>query len=459
MPEKCKQSFEFNNALGSKTSSSDKSSLELMSQCKSSNINNKSSKGIGSGHVDSFRDLAQSVPAKPINIKGSREPMLLSQTPDLVVLDRMTELESAVATVKSSLDNQASSYYSVASQIADTPNASMSATSISSGSCVYSDSIVQQPYNTALMQNAESENAQMSVKDNNDDDDEHYTRIQEMIDSLIKDADSALNSNPKRRLYHQQQQEQQQEQQEQEQKTLMHSDDSTDLQFTCDPLCSPEQLSSVSTVFDDAPSPSYPRPSSSRRLAANQSASSYRTPEICPRRPVSAMSMSYKSSRLRRYRPQTPVSKPRLLDTDPSEADAESDTELGSISASSSRLRNNYNIGHPHKRRQDASVAGKRVMGTVDKIAQSESSVDTSDSITKAKAKGKEIRRDTLAFPQSTVNDRNKTNVASTVGRFVRWYIEEPDDCNSKQMTSNSSSCPASFTKTHSLRAHVNNHL
>ncbi|KAJ2877521.1 hypothetical protein FB639_003719, partial [Coemansia asiatica] len=195
----------------------------------------------------------------------------------------------------------------------------------------------------------------MSVKDNNDDDDEHYTRIQEMIDSLIKDADSALNSNPKRRLYHQQQQEQQQEQQEQEQKTLMHSDDSTDLQFTCDPLCSPEQLSSVSTVFDDAPSPSYPRPSSSRRLAANQSASSYRTPEICPRRPVSAMSMSYKSSRLRRYRPQTPVSKPRLLDTDPSEADAESDTELGSISASSSRLRNNYNIGHPHKRRQDAS--------------------------------------------------------------------------------------------------------
>ncbi|KAJ2873205.1 hypothetical protein FB639_004240 [Coemansia asiatica] len=47
------------------------------------------------------------------------EPMLLSQTPDLVVLDRMMELESAVATVKSSLDNQASSYYSVASQIAE----------------------------------------------------------------------------------------------------------------------------------------------------------------------------------------------------------------------------------------------------------------------------------------------------------------------------------------------------
>ncbi|KAJ2344506.1 hypothetical protein GGH91_002851 [Coemansia sp. RSA 2671] len=40
-------------------------------------------------------------------------------TPDSMVLDRMLELESVIATVKSSLDNHASSYYSVASQIAE----------------------------------------------------------------------------------------------------------------------------------------------------------------------------------------------------------------------------------------------------------------------------------------------------------------------------------------------------
>ncbi|KAJ2021565.1 hypothetical protein GGI06_002202 [Coemansia sp. S85] len=40
-------------------------------------------------------------------------------TSDSMVLDRMLELESVIATVKSSLDNHASSYYSVASQIAE----------------------------------------------------------------------------------------------------------------------------------------------------------------------------------------------------------------------------------------------------------------------------------------------------------------------------------------------------
>ncbi|KAJ2596784.1 hypothetical protein H4R99_004785 [Coemansia sp. RSA 1722] len=182
----------------------------------------------------------------------------------------------------------------------------------------------------------------MSDKDGSD---EHYTRIQEMIDSLIKDADSALNSKPARHHHHQQQQ------------SSVHSDDSTDLQLSCDPLCSPEQLSSVSTVFDDAP-PAYLSPSFSRRPATRHAASSYKTPEIYPKRPMSAMSMSSKSSRSRRYRPQTPVSKPRVLDTDPSEADAESDTELGSINASGSRPKSSYNVngGRSHGRRQEASV-------------------------------------------------------------------------------------------------------
>ncbi|KAJ2064998.1 hypothetical protein GGI17_000599 [Coemansia sp. S146] len=44
---------------------------------------------------------------------------LVVGTPDSMVLDRMLELESVIATVKSSLDNHASSYYSVASQIAE----------------------------------------------------------------------------------------------------------------------------------------------------------------------------------------------------------------------------------------------------------------------------------------------------------------------------------------------------
>ncbi|KAJ2896211.1 hypothetical protein GGI21_004389 [Coemansia aciculifera] len=43
----------------------------------------------------------------------------MAGTPDSMVLDRMLELESVIATVKSSLDNHASSYYSVASQIAE----------------------------------------------------------------------------------------------------------------------------------------------------------------------------------------------------------------------------------------------------------------------------------------------------------------------------------------------------
>ncbi|KAJ1811837.1 hypothetical protein LPJ60_006675, partial [Coemansia sp. RSA 2675] len=65
--------------------------------------------------------------------------------------------------------------------------------------------------------------------------DEHYTRIQEMIDSLIKDADLALHSNPghcqSRPSY----------------------SGTPEAPLSRDPVVSPDQLSSVSTVFDEPP--------------------------------------------------------------------------------------------------------------------------------------------------------------------------------------------------------------
>ncbi|KAJ2393781.1 hypothetical protein GGI05_002328 [Coemansia sp. RSA 2603] len=134
-----------------------------------------------------------------------------------------------------------------------------------------------------------------------------------MIDSLIKDADSALNSKPS---HH-------------KQRTVMSQvqlDDLTDLPSSRDPYCSPEQLSSVSTVFEDIPA-LQERPSSSRRSAVKHyGLGGYRHGDIIPQRPASAMSTS---SRSRRRRPQTPVIVSRLnLRADPSEADAESDTGI-----------------------------------------------------------------------------------------------------------------------------------
>ncbi|KAJ2273107.1 hypothetical protein IWW41_006341, partial [Coemansia sp. RSA 2522] len=53
----------------------------------------------------------------PINIPQTGRTKHDAQ--DSAVLDRMQELESTIALVKSSLDNHATSYYSVASQIAE----------------------------------------------------------------------------------------------------------------------------------------------------------------------------------------------------------------------------------------------------------------------------------------------------------------------------------------------------
>ncbi|KAJ1900831.1 hypothetical protein LPJ66_001213 [Kickxella alabastrina] len=315
----------------------------------------------------------------PISVhQRQQQKPVVTGTPDSAVLDRMLELENVIATVKSSLDNHASSYYSVASQIAElnvrighmgVANRPAAAAStrisniiqISSGS---GNGKAKDGYDRATSfsasakdNSAASRNVSKSTMavatvvadsyacadadedadaSNKEGSDEHYTRIQEMIDSLIKDAGSALNSGPN---HHQ----------------SMLPDDSTDLPLSRGPMCSPEQLSSVSTVFDDASTP-YASPSYAKRPTEKSFAASlaYKAsdcvPELHSQRPVSALSMSPRQSRRRslRQRPQTPVGKTRAR-ADPMEADAESDSEYGSVSAANS-------YGHSYTRSQSRNV-------------------------------------------------------------------------------------------------------
>ncbi|KAI7834793.1 hypothetical protein BX661DRAFT_168007 [Kickxella alabastrina] len=317
----------------------------------------------------------------PISVhQRQQQKPVVAGTPDSAVLDRMLELENVIATVKSSLDNHASSYYSVASQIAElnvrighmgVANRPAAAAStrisniiqISSGNGSSSGkardgydraasfSALAKDNSTASKDFSKSTMAVATVDANayayvdasvdadasdKEGSDEHYTRIQEMIDSLIKDAGSALNSRPN---HHQ----------------SMVPNDSTDLPLSCDSMCSPEQLSSVSTVFDDATtsyaSPSYAKRPTEKSFAASLAyKASDCAPELHPQRPVSALSMSSRQSRRRslRQRPQTPVGKARAR-ADPMEADAESDSEYGSVSAA-----NNYS--HSYTRSQSRNV-------------------------------------------------------------------------------------------------------
>ncbi|KAJ2786647.1 hypothetical protein GGI15_001362 [Coemansia interrupta] len=67
-------------------------------------------------------------------------------------------------------------------------------------------------------------------------------------------------------------------------------------------------------------------------------------------------------------------------------------------------------------------VAGKRVMGTVDKISQSDGTQEKDRT-----KKGGAIAESTVASLRA--DERNDAvNVTNTVGRFVRWYIEGPDE-------------------------------
>ncbi|KAI8326173.1 hypothetical protein GQ54DRAFT_104637 [Martensiomyces pterosporus] len=68
-------------------------------------------------------------------------------------------------------------------------------------------------------------------------------------------------------------------------------------------------------------------------------------------------------------------------------------------------------------------VAGKRVMGTVDKIAQAEAASDDGDS-----RKKKGLVSMDRAAPAGRRPEADGANVANTVGRFVRWYVEGPEE-------------------------------
>ncbi|KAJ2896212.1 hypothetical protein IWW38_002088 [Coemansia aciculifera] len=155
--------------------------------------------------------------------------------------------------------------------------------------------------------------------------DEHYTRIQEMIDSLIKDADLALNSKPGQCS-------------------------------SRDPMVSPDQLSSVSTVFDEQPHP--PLTDYTRRPAFKGSdcPSDLRYP-----RPASALGSSPRLSRSRKHKPYvTTAARPSAGRMDPEEADAESDSEFGAASSFSHHGRHTTRQHHRMHRRRNSSSYSDR---------------------------------------------------------------------------------------------------
>ncbi|KAJ2813422.1 hypothetical protein H4S07_000698 [Coemansia furcata] len=185
--------------------------------------------------------------------------------------------------------------------------------------------------------------------------DEHYTRIQEMINSLIKDADLALHSNPghcqSRPSY----------------------TGSPEAPSSRDPTVSPDQLSSVSTVFEETPrQPAFtfgtsyvrkpvPNTAHNHVSAVSRSASkpTFKDNEYLSdlriTRPASAHG-SLKLSRSRKQKSHAPASKPQTKCADPEEADAESDSEVGAMSTFSHRGR--------HASRQPRLHHGRRNSGS-----------------------------------------------------------------------------------------------
>ncbi|KAJ2725259.1 hypothetical protein GGI07_001392 [Coemansia sp. Benny D115] len=314
-------------------------------------------------HLHRGRDVPSASPTPIPIVRQRQQPAAAAAaaTPDSAVLDRMLELESAIATVKSSLDNHASSYYSVASQIAELnarigrlgvadrhmaehhlpsisvdndyeePNNSSSEYSRSTadmGPLLSSLSHSMPTQIAAHMDTVKSRitpDAAAPVASDREEGDEHYTRIQEMIDSLIKDAGSALQTTPDCT----------------QSSLLTCSGDSTDMPRSRDPLWSPEQLSSVSTVFDDPLMSSTPVDSLRRAAPKSATGTSFDLPDmpttptdrlLLTRRPASAMSMGSRGLRRSKPRPRTPLGKLRPRQ-DPAEADAESDSDMSSLGA------------------------------------------------------------------------------------------------------------------------------
>ncbi|KAJ2740739.1 hypothetical protein GGI20_005647 [Coemansia sp. BCRC 34301] len=298
-------------------------------------------------------------------------------TPDSMVLDRMLELESVIATVKSSLDNHASSYYSVASQIAEL-NARIGHMSIGSKHDEASSSRLAKlapaspspqprPSNTCSAHNevvvgsvnadrpSTKEGALADTSDR-ESSDEHYTRIQEMINSLIKDADQALHSKPEQ----------------------PHSRD---------PIASPDQLSSVSTVFDEHPAGGMFSGGCARKpaLKVADCLSDFRYP-----RPASALGSSPRLSRSHKQKPYATAARLPAGRVDPEEADAESDSQVGAMSSfgrhhgrhatRQHRMHCRGNSGSYSDRHAGAQWSGRQRSDTIDSFLSNSSETCVSPS-------------------------------------------------------------------------------
>ncbi|KAJ1875862.1 hypothetical protein LPJ55_000276 [Coemansia sp. RSA 990] len=232
-------------------------------------------------------------------------------TPDSMVLDRMQELEYAIASVKSSLDYHASSYYSVATQIAEL-NARIGRMKVGDKSsdlevpsletehdAQADDFCLGQSDDTATSIHASnapvglSKAAELEKSAASDcaEQDDQYSRIQQMINSLIQDADCALNSKPA---------------------DIRHSQLHLDAQATPTKSQNPtggyrKRPQSASRAVHSAPRP------------RSRGDHSLRAPPVF--RPSSALSMS------RSRRKTKLVSQPQPIH-DPTEADAESDSDV-----------------------------------------------------------------------------------------------------------------------------------
>ncbi|KAJ2069632.1 hypothetical protein GGH13_004452 [Coemansia sp. S155-1] len=194
--------------------------------------------------------------------------------------------------------------------------------------------------------------------------DEHYTRIQEMIDSLIKDADLALHSNPghcqSRPSY----------------------SGSPEVPSSRDPMVSPDQLSSVSTVFDEPPPPAFMFGADYVRKPVSTTAHSHVMP-TAPRsaskpafkdtdylsdlrhpRPASAHGSSPRPHRSRKHKSYVSVAKPQTARADPEEADAESDSEVGAMSSFNHRGRHASRQPRQYHRRRNSGSYSDRYADT-----------------------------------------------------------------------------------------------
>ncbi|KAJ2517183.1 hypothetical protein GGI11_003232 [Coemansia sp. RSA 2049] len=292
---------------------------------------------------------------------------------DLKVSERMLELENMISTIKLSLDSHSSSYYSVASQIAEL-NANIGSLELQekpieigshiiqdgcgqnngpchdpatnmTGACfdfsanvVFSTDVPESMdlaatiTTTAIADDADGGQALMPEEQSDQESsDEHYTRIQQMIASLIKDADSALQSNPAINRF------------------SICSDDSVDIPGKF--LAFTEQLSSASAEFGETPtflSDAEPGVQDSAYAYDKQSAPRFLSgPERYPLNSKQRQPHDWAYSSLPKY----------MAVVDPSEADAESDSEVSLSSVLETRhRRRSHNARNRGQRRHNSRL-------------------------------------------------------------------------------------------------------